>query len=81
MTAKRLARLIAMSMPLLHATVYGLSCGWANPLKFFSRHACDILNCDTFFFLEEIFPLSGRPSLDSGVVETDAGEEGGGHLH
>ena len=32
-----------------------------RPLKFFSRNACEILNCNTLFFIDDLFPLSAPP--------------------
>ncbi len=43
-----------------------------NPLKYFSRNACDVLNCDVLFFIEDLFPLSAGPT--GGGDDAAAGE-------
>jgi len=50
-----------------------------DPLKFLSRNACEILNCDVLFFVDDVLPLSGGPVV--GVDAAPAEEEGGGGGH
>ncbi len=50
-----------------------------NPLKFASRNACEFLNCDVLFFVEDLLPLSTRPTMDADVASADEGGGGGGH--
>ena len=58
-----------------------------DPLNYLSRNACELLNCDELFFIEDLLPLSARPSGDAGsggamVMEmSEAEDEGGGHAH
>lgn len=58
-----------------------------DPLNYMSRNACEFFNCDELFFIEDILPLSARPTgvvgLGGGIV-ADPGEDaddGGGHAH
>lgn len=68
-------------MLLLHL-VLGAGC---KRVRFFERNACDILNCDTLFFLDDMFPLVGGPTGADGPTgaagTSDSEEEEGGHLH
>ncbi len=58
-----------------------------DPLNYMSRNACEFFNCDELFFIEDILPLSARPTGDAGAgggMVMDMGEaedEGGGHAH
>ncbi len=58
-----------------------------DPLNYMSRNACEFLNCDQLFFIEDMLPLSARPTGDGGSgggMGMDMGEaedEGGGHAH
>ncbi len=60
----------------------GMGCSF-NPLKFFSRNACEVFNCDTLFFIDDLFPLSAAPMGDAGMgdgMDMDMGDDdGGGH--
>ncbi len=51
-----------------------------DPLKYFSKNACDMLNCDVLFFLEDLFPLSARPAGGGGdaAAGTGGAAAGGG---
>ena len=68
------------------ATFFATSCSF-NPLNYMSRNACELFNCDELFFIEDLLPLSARPTGDAGAgggVVMDMGEaedEGGGHAH
>ena len=75
---------------LMSATVFGFGgCGSFNPLSYFSKNACDFLNCDDLFWVEDVFPLSERPMMSGGMASggtmemsaEEEEEEGGGHLH
>ena len=57
-----------------------------DPLNYMSRNACEFFNCDELFFIEDILPLSARPTGDGGsgggmVMDGEAEDEGGGHAH
>jgi hypothetical protein len=52
-----------------------------NPAKFVSRNACDILNCEVLFFVDEIFPLSAAPAAPGGGAAAPAAPAAGGHVH
>ncbi len=76
---------IVLCLTLLVILVAGTGC---NPARYFARNACDIVNCDILFFVEDVFPLSTRPTGgggggasegDSGGASEDEGEDDGGH--
>ena len=58
-----------------------------DPLNYLSRNACEFLNCDDLFFVEDMLPLSARQTGNAGagggmVMDMDEAEdEGGGHAH
>lgn len=66
----------------LGASLYAMGCDF-SPVNYFSRNACDFLNCDVLFFVDDILPLSGAPIATSGgaPAEADSADEGGGHAH
>ncbi|MHC4672231.1 MAG: hypothetical protein ACYTBZ_07065 [Planctomycetota bacterium] len=74
---------IAMCTAVLHLPVLGMGCGSFSPLEYFSKNACDFLNCDVLFFVDDMLPLSGGPITDgeSGGAPAETEEEGGGHMH
>ena len=82
LTGKRTCWGAAICVMLLLYLVLGAGC---KPVRFFERNACDILNCDTLFFLDDMFPLAGGPSGAAGPTgaagTSDSEEEDGGHLH
>ncbi len=47
-----------------------------NLFNYAARNACDFLNCDVLFFVDDLLPLSGGPVAGAAVVEDDGG---GGH--
>ncbi len=63
----------------------GLATGCSfSPGKYLSRNACEVLNCDELFFVEDVFPLSERPmaGMVAGAGEEEAAaDDGGGHAH
>ncbi len=87
MKAKRTSLIVAMCAPVLHFAVFGLACSPDDTLKYFSQNACDFVNCDVLFFVEDIFPLSQRPTMSGGMASGEPmemsaeEEEGGGHMH
>lgn len=73
---------------LASATVFGFAgCGSFSPLSYFNRNACDFLNCDDLFWVEDLFPLSQRPAGTGGMASgatmdmSEEEDEGGAHLH
>jgi hypothetical protein len=50
-----------------------------DPLKFASRNACEFLNCDVLFFVDDLLPLSGGPVEGGAAAAPDEGGGGGGH--
>ena len=73
-------------MAVLCVVVFATACRF-DPLNYMSRNACEFFNCDELFFIEDILPLSARPTGDAGAgggMVMDMGEaedEGGGHAH
>lgn len=75
----RMARAAGLSAVLLTFPFLGVSCSF-SPARFFARNACDILNCDVLFFVDDVFPLSAGPMGGGGEAAGPAeAEEGGGH--
>ena len=70
----------------LCAVVFATGCSF-DLLNYMSRNACEVFNCDELFFIEDLLPLSARPTGDAGSgggTLMDMGEdedEGGGHAH
>lgn len=68
------------------AVLFAAGCSF-DPLNYMSRNACEFVNCDKLFFIEDMFPLSARPEGEAGSgggMVMDMGEaedEGGGHAH
>ncbi len=83
MRAKRIQRTMGMYVLLLSSTMFGFGgCGSSDLLKYFSRNACNFLNCDVLFWVEDIFPLSERPMMGGAAASGGAAEEEeemGGH--
>ena len=55
-----------------------------KPGQFLQRNACELLNCDMLFFIDDLFPLavpSGGGSGASDAMDMEDEEEGGGHMH
>ncbi|MCH7685869.1 MAG: hypothetical protein IH899_04170 [Planctomycetes bacterium] len=55
-----------------------------KPGQFLQRNACELLNCDMLFFIDDMFPLAAQPGGGGGgggAAEPSEEEEGGGHLH
>lgn len=73
-------------MAVLCSVLFATGCSF-DPLNYMSRNACEFFNCDELFFIEDLLPLSARPTGDAGSgggVVMDMGEaedEGGGHAH
>lgn len=83
MRARRFLNTVIVGAVALGASALATGCD-INPAKVFSRNACEVLNCEMLFFVDDLFPLSARPSGDGGgaaPVEAPAEEEDGGHVH
>ena len=55
-----------------------------KPGQFLQRNACELLNCNMLFFIDDLFPLAAQPGGGTGgggASEASEEEEGGGHLH
>ena len=65
------------------ANLFVLGCDF-NPVNYFSRNACDFLNCDVLLFVDDMLPLSGGPvgtgGGEAGAADTGSDDEGG-HAH
>ncbi len=76
----RFATKAALALGCLLFPALGMGCSF-DPLNYMSRNACEVFNCDELFFIEDMLPLSARPTGDAGAGGgMDMGEdEGGGH--
>ncbi len=76
----------AFALGCLLVPALGMGCSF-DPMKYFSRNACEVFNCDELFFIDDLFPLSAAPTGNAGTgggMDMDMGEaedEGGGHAH
>lgn len=68
--------------------LYPLLAGGCKPAQFLQKNACELLNCDFLFFIDDMFPLAAAPSgagggeaASAGAMEMEEEEEGGGHMH
>ena len=57
-----------------------------KPGQFLQRNACELLNCDMLFFIDDLFPLaaqsaSGGDAGSGGAAAEPDEDEGGGHMH
>ncbi len=73
----------AVGVVLLVLLTFGTAC---KPGQFLERNACELLNCDVLFFIDDLFPLATQPSSGGGAgsggeAAEPEEEEGGGHLH
>ncbi len=77
-----LLKVIVAGAAALGANFSLLGCDF-NPVNYLSRNACDFVNCDVLFFVDDILPLSGGPIAVGGGVAAEASgdEEEEGHAH
>lgn len=86
MRMKRIVRSTGACIAVSGAALFATGCS-LDPVNFFSRNACELFNCDELFFIEDLLPLSARPTggAESGgemvMDTTEAEDEGGGHAH
>ena len=57
-----------------------------KPGQFLQRNACELLNCNVLFFIDDIFPLatltsSGGGGGSGGATAEPDEDDGGGHMH
>ncbi len=68
----------------LQLTILGIGCGSFEMTDYFRRNACDFVNCNVLFWVDDVFPLSARAPA-AGMTMTGAPpaveEEESGHMH
>lgn len=83
MQIKSRSRTIGVGGAALAAHLFVMGCDF-NPINYVGRNACDFLNCDVLFFVDDLLPLSGGPVAagggNSGAPDTGSADEGG-HAH
>ncbi len=83
---KRILGHVAKTAAILMLLV-GLSSTVAcKPGQFLQRNACELLNCDMLFFIDDLFPLAAQSSSGGGAGSGGAAAEpdeddSGGHMH
>ena len=86
MRTKHIMKTAGTCMATFCATFFVAGCE-LDPMNFLSRNACEFVNCDELFFIEDMFPLSARPQGDANsgdgmVMDMDEpDDDGGGHVH
>ena len=84
MRMKTIMRTMAACMAVFCGVLVATGCSF-DPLNYMSRNACEFLNCEELFFVEDMLPLSARPAAAAGggaVMDmAEPEEEGGGHAH
>ena len=68
--------------------LYPLLAGGCKPSQFLQKNACELVNCDYLFFIDDMFPLAAAPSgmgggeaASGGAMDMGEEEEEGGHMH
>ncbi len=74
----RLSVTTALLVVWLLLPALGAGCSF-DPLKYFSRNACEVLNCEELFFVTDLFPLSAEPTGTAGAASEAAEEDEGAH--
>ncbi len=61
--------------------LYPLLAGGCKPAQFLQKNACELLNCDYLFFIDDMFPLAAAADevASGGAMEME--EEEAGHMH
>lgn len=83
MRNKSFTKSIAVSVIAFGASLFSFGCDF-NLVNYLGRNACEFLNCDVMFFIEDVLPLSGRPeTAATGGTTAPAvdDDDGGGHAH
>ena len=70
----------AFAFGCLLVTAFGMGCSF-DPLKYFSRNACEVFNCNELFFIDDVFPLSAAPTSGAAAEEEEPAADDGEHLH
>lgn len=78
MQKKAIMGTTAVTLGMFFAFALAVGCSF-NPLSYAGRNACEFLNCDVLFFVDDIFPLSGGPEAGGGDAPAAEEEGGGGH--
>ncbi len=80
--AMRTLKTALLTLGCLLLPALGMGCSF-DPLKYFSRNACEVFNCDELFFIDDLFPLSANPTsaAPAGGSDEEADDDGGGHAH
>lgn len=66
--------------------LYPLLAGGCKPSQFLQKNACELVNCDFLFFIDDMFPLAaqsgaGGEAAAGGAMVMDEEEEDAGHMH
>lgn len=74
----RMSRLATVALCIM-LLVSAAAISGCDPAGYLSKNMCNIFDCDTLFFIEDIFPLSQRPTAGGGEEEMAEMDSGGGH--
>lgn len=84
MLMKSIIRTIGACMAVCGFAFFATGCSF-EATKYLSRNACEFVNCDELFFIEDLLPLSARASegaVAGGAMDmAEEEDEGGGHAH
>jgi hypothetical protein len=58
--------------------VSAIAIAGCNPAGYLSKNMCNIFDCDTLFFIEDLFPLSARPGGGGSAAAGSAAAGGAG---
>ena len=72
---------IVAAVALLRLPLMGIGCGSFEPASYFSRNACDFLNCGVLFFVDDLFPLSATPAGAGAGAAVAEPDDDDGHMH
>ncbi len=78
MRTKSIIGTVVVFVGMFYTLFFSMGCSF-DPLKFAGRNACEFLNCDVLFFVDDILPLSGGPVEGGGAAPAESDEAGGGH--
>lgn len=76
MRIKSFTKAVMVSVVAMSAIVFSFGCEF-NLVNYLGRNACEFLNCDVMFFIEDVLPLSGGAEAGGSMPAMDDG--GGGH--
>ena len=69
----------AFALVCLLVPALGMGCSF-DPMKYFSRNACEVFNCNELFFVDDLFPLAAAPT-GGAAAEDEPADDAGEHLH